>query len=43
MWCGNDVIPDALLLRPHTETACRGGGALALRLVDLDTVNGLVA
>ena len=26
-----------LLLRLHTETACRRGGALALRLVDLDT------
>ncbi|WP_346116311.1 hypothetical protein [Micromonospora coerulea] len=33
---------DALLLRLHTETACRRGGALALRLVDLDTTNGLV-
>ncbi|MFI6133830.1 site-specific integrase [Micromonospora sp. NPDC051141] len=39
---GNDVILDALLLRPHTETACRRGGALALRLVDLDATNGLV-
>ncbi|MGC4795727.1 tyrosine-type recombinase/integrase [Micromonospora saelicesensis] len=39
---GNDVILDALLLRLHTETACRRGGALALRLVDLDTTNGLV-
>ena len=29
---GNDVILDALLLRLHTETACRRGGALALRL-----------
>ncbi|MEV6524533.1 hypothetical protein AB0M43_21475 [Longispora sp. NPDC051575] len=26
---GNDVILDALLLRLHTETACRRGGALA--------------
>jgi hypothetical protein len=25
-----------LLLRLHTETACRRGGALALRLMDLD-------
>ncbi|MCW3845002.1 tyrosine-type recombinase/integrase [Micromonospora yasonensis] len=43
-WCisGNDVILDALLLRLHTETACRRGGALALRLVDLDTRHCLV-
>lgn len=34
---GNDVVLDALLLRLHTETACRRGGALALRLADLDT------
>src|SRR2546429_4852996 len=27
---GNDVILDALLLRLHTETACRRGGALGL-------------
>ncbi|MCW3842125.1 site-specific integrase [Micromonospora yasonensis] len=39
---GNDVILDALLLRLHTESACRRGGALALRLVDLDRTNGLV-
>ncbi|MFE9693730.1 tyrosine-type recombinase/integrase [Micromonospora sp. NPDC005806] len=39
---GNDVILDALLLRLHTETACRRGGALALRLDDLDTIRGLV-
>ncbi|MEU3457251.1 site-specific integrase [Micromonospora sp. NPDC006766] len=39
---GNDVILDALLLRLHTESACRRGGALALRLVDLDRANGLV-
>ncbi|QYN33534.1 site-specific integrase [Pseudonocardia sp. DSM 110487] len=39
---GNDVILDALLLRLHTETACRRGGALALRLADLDTDNCLV-
>ncbi|MET8907576.1 site-specific integrase [Micromonospora sp. NPDC004551] len=39
---GNDVILDALLLRLHTETACRRGGALALRLADLDRTNGLV-
>ncbi|NJP35381.1 site-specific integrase [Micromonospora thermarum] len=39
---GNDVILDALMLRLHTKTACRRGGALALRLIDLDTTNGLV-
>ncbi|MFC6023814.1 tyrosine-type recombinase/integrase [Plantactinospora solaniradicis] len=39
---GNDVILDCLLLRLHTETACRRGGALALRLTDLDTTNALV-
>ena len=33
---GNDPGLDALLLRLHTETACRRGGALALRPVDLD-------
>lgn len=33
---GNDVILDALLLRLHTETACRLGGALSVRLADLD-------
>jgi integrase len=40
--CGNDVILDALLLRLHTETACRRGGALGLRLMDLDADWGLV-
>jgi integrase len=39
---GNDVVLDALLLRLHTETACRRGGALALRLMDLDIRHGLV-
>ncbi|MEH1128204.1 tyrosine-type recombinase/integrase [Micromonospora sp. CPCC 206061] len=39
---GNDVVLDALLLRLHTETACRRGGALALRLIDLDADRGLV-
>ncbi|MBB2940643.1 integrase [Actinoplanes lutulentus] len=39
---GNDVILDSLLLRLHTETACRRGGALGLRLMDLDAQNGLV-
>ena len=33
---GDDPGLDRLLLRPHTETACRRGGALALRPVDLD-------
>jgi integrase len=31
-----------LLLRLHTETACRRGGALGLRLTDLDVMQGLV-
>ena len=39
---GSDVVLDALLLRLHTETACRRGGALGLRLMDLDAVHGLV-
>jgi integrase len=39
---GNDVVLDALLLRLHTETACRRGGALGLRLIDLDADRGLV-
>jgi integrase len=39
---GNDAILDALLLRLHTETACRRGGALALRRIDLDSDQGLV-
>jgi integrase len=34
---GNDVPLDCLLLRLHMETACRVGGALALRLRDVDT------
>ncbi|GIF77736.1 tyrosine-type recombinase/integrase [Asanoa siamensis] len=33
---GDDPILDCLLLRLHTETACRRGGALALRPRDLD-------
>ncbi|MBF6064722.1 site-specific integrase [Nocardia terpenica] len=33
---GNDPDLDTLLLRLHTETACRRGGALALRPEDLD-------
>jgi integrase/recombinase XerC len=33
---GNDPELDTLLMRLHTETACRRGGALALRPADLD-------
>jgi integrase/recombinase XerC len=33
---GDDPELDTVLLRLHTETACRRGGALALRLSDLD-------
>lgn len=33
---GNDPTLDTLILRLHTETACRRGGALAVRLRDLD-------
>lgn len=33
---GNDPALDTLILRLHIETACRRGGALALRPVDLD-------
>jgi integrase/recombinase XerC len=39
---GNDPALDALLLRLHTETACRRGGALALRPVDLDPEQCLI-
>ena len=39
---GNDPSLDALLLRIHTETACRRGGALALRPEDLDEQQCLV-
>jgi hypothetical protein len=39
---GTDVILDALLLRLHTESACRRGGALVLRLADLDTEHCLI-
>jgi integrase/recombinase XerC len=39
---GNDPELDLLLLRLHTETACRRGGALALRLRDLDAEQCLV-
>jgi integrase len=33
---GDDPALDALILRLHIETACRRGGALALRPIDLD-------
>jgi integrase len=39
---GNDPDLDTLLLRLHVETACRRGGALALRPGDLDEQQGLV-
>lgn len=39
---GNDPSLDTLLLRTHTETACRTGGALALRPIDLDVDQCLV-
>ncbi|WP_026268476.1 site-specific integrase [Micromonospora sp. CNB394] len=39
---GDDPALDSLLLRLHTETACRRGGALALRPADLDPDQCLV-
>ncbi|MGI5243055.1 tyrosine-type recombinase/integrase [Dactylosporangium sp. CA-139066] len=39
---GNDPELDTLLLRLHLETACRRGGALALRRFDLDGEQCLV-
>ena len=39
---GNDPELDTLLLRLHTETACRRGGALALRPCDLDAEQCLI-
>jgi integrase/recombinase XerC len=39
---GNDPALDSLLLRFHTETACRRGGALGVRRRDLDTEQCLV-
>jgi len=39
---GDDPELDTLLLRLHTETACRRGGALALRPADLDPDQCLV-
>ncbi|MGH8412710.1 MAG: tyrosine-type recombinase/integrase, partial [Pseudomonas sp.] len=39
---GNDPALDTLILRLHTETACRRGGALALQPDDLDSDQCLV-
>lgn len=39
---GNDPALDTLILRLHTETACRRGGALALRPNDLDSDQCLI-
>lgn len=39
---GNDPALDTLLLRLHTETACRRGGALALQPSDLDPAQCLI-
>jgi integrase len=39
---GDDPELDALILRLHTETACRRGGALAIRPQDLDREQCLV-
>jgi integrase len=39
---GNDPALDSLLLRLHSETACRRGGALALRPQDLDPEQCLI-
>jgi integrase/recombinase XerC len=39
---GNDPNLDLLILRLHVETACRRGGALALRHDDLDSAQSVV-
>lgn len=39
---GNDPALDTLILRLHVETACRRGGALALRPQDLDPTQCLI-
>lgn len=39
---GDDPELDTLLLRLHVETACRRGGALALRTIDLDAGQCLI-
>jgi integrase/recombinase XerC len=40
---GDDPALDALILRLHIETACRSGGALALRPIDLDPDHCLIS
>ncbi|SHK29866.1 hypothetical protein SAMN05443637_104288 [Pseudonocardia thermophila] len=40
---GDDPALDALILRLHIETACRRGGALALRPIDLDPDQCLIS
>jgi len=40
---GDDPALDALILRLHIETACRRGGALALRPIDLDPDHCLIS
>jgi integrase/recombinase XerC len=39
---GDDPELDTLILRLHTETDCRRGGALALRPADLDREQCLI-
>lgn len=39
---GDDPELDVLIIRLHSETACRRGGALALRPVDLDAEQSLI-
>jgi integrase/recombinase XerC len=39
---GDDPVLDALIIRLHTETACRRGGALALAPEDLDQQQCLI-
>jgi integrase len=39
---GDDPVLDALIIRLHTETACRRGGALALAPEDLDREQCLI-
>jgi integrase len=39
---GNDPALDSLIIRLHTETACRRGGALALTAEDLDPEQCLI-
>nr|BFE56482.1 hypothetical protein GCM10020063_010080 [Dactylosporangium thailandense] len=39
---GNDPDLDTLLMRLHIETACRRGGAIALRPIDLDVEQCLI-